>query len=145
VIVRGNASKWTGAEFFDIACDQGQRLILAAGLRQAGTGDWEYRAPFVLEAPASDLEFRIWVDEGSDLSVQEVELASVEPANGYERSGKEAVECGAEEHVDGDPLVSEHGAAKADQAKGRAASELDGAARIEPATEHQALSTGDEG
>ena len=74
IVMNGHASQWTEREWIDIACDKGERRILHASLGGLSTGDWKYEAEFILETTATDLEFRLWVEKGSQLSVDGIEL-----------------------------------------------------------------------
>ena len=77
IVMNGHASQWTGFEWVDIACDKGGRRILHTNMNNLNTDDWKYEAEFVLETAAADLEFRLWVADGSQFSIKSIELVPV--------------------------------------------------------------------
>ncbi|GAA0574240.1 glycosyltransferase [Caenispirillum bisanense] len=76
--VHGTAARCTGDEWVDVVCDQGGRRLLHQGLNDMGGGKWQFERLFALESSVSDLEFRLWVDEGSDLTLDGIVLEKVE-------------------------------------------------------------------
>ncbi|TXF10931.1 glycosyltransferase [Pelomicrobium methylotrophicum] len=76
--MHGTAARWTGGEWVDVACKAGEQQILQQSLSGMKEGNWQFERLFALESSVSDLEFRLWVDEGSDLTLDGIVLEKVE-------------------------------------------------------------------
>ncbi|TAM06458.1 MAG: glycosyltransferase [Paraburkholderia sp.] len=79
---RGTVSSLTGREFLDIAHDQGRRQVFMARADAFHTGKLIYSGEFVLEANADDLEFRLYVADGTRMTIDGVELAPLVESHG---------------------------------------------------------------
>lgn len=77
IVMNGNALYWTGFEWLDVACDKGELRILHTSLDSLNKGSWKYEAEFMLKIATTDLEFRLWVAEDSQLSVDSIQLVPV--------------------------------------------------------------------
>lgn len=77
LIVTGTAEQGTGHEWMDVAYARGKCRVLYISLDRLPKGAWQQSVAFTLEKGVSDLQFRLWVDEGTRLAVDGIELAPV--------------------------------------------------------------------
>jgi glycosyltransferase involved in cell wall biosynthesis len=74
VTMNGTAARCTGGEWMDVACEKGERVLLRQPLNGVGAGPWQIDVSFTLETPVSDIEFRLWVDEDSELTLEGISV-----------------------------------------------------------------------
>jgi hypothetical protein len=60
-----------------MSCSSGTEQLLHCALTPANAGDWTQTIDFKLRHPVSDIEFRLWVGERSDLSLNRLEILPV--------------------------------------------------------------------
>ncbi len=70
----GTAARFTGGEWVDVVCKKGEQRLLHQALNGMSVGSWQFEDFFTLEFPVSDIEFRLWVEEGSELTLDRVTL-----------------------------------------------------------------------
>jgi hypothetical protein len=70
----GRAQHWDGGEYFDVCCSAGNVQLLHGVLSFAAAGEWTHTATFVLTNAITDIEFRLWVAERSELSLVRMEI-----------------------------------------------------------------------
>ncbi|MCE5360650.1 MAG: glycosyltransferase, partial [Acidithiobacillus sp.] len=70
----GTSVRFSGSEWVDVACEKGERRLLHQALNGMGVGDWQFEGFFTLEAPVSDIEFRLWVEDGSEMTLDRATL-----------------------------------------------------------------------
>jgi len=75
IVWRGSASKWSGREWLEIVADRNRKRILFVQPANLKPGQWRYEAEFVLDGDVTDIEFRMHVDEGAELTVDGIEIA----------------------------------------------------------------------
>lgn len=70
----GMAQQWDGSEYFDVCCSAGNVQLLHGVLSFAAAGEWTHTATFELPNAITDIEFRLWVGEHSELSLARMEI-----------------------------------------------------------------------
>jgi glycosyltransferase involved in cell wall biosynthesis len=88
-------AKCMGGARMDVVCEKAQRRLLHKELNGIGVGQWQIVVSFTLESPVSDLEFRLWVDEDSELTLEGISISPVaesqpDSALGNEKSDDDA-------------------------------------------------------
>lgn len=73
VTVKGEASNWSGSEVLEVACSRGE-VILAKRLLDGPPDIWDITLDFEVKSSVDDLEVRLSVCSGSDLSVDEIRI-----------------------------------------------------------------------
>lgn len=73
VVIRGELGGTAEARM-DVAVDQGQRILAESALDETDARDHLLALPIVLDAPCTDLEVRVWVNGGTNLSISMIEI-----------------------------------------------------------------------
>lgn len=79
VIVRGSADYFSGEEWLDIVCDQGNKKMAHFPLQeQGGCGVWQEMRGLDIGAECTDFEIRLWVTERTRLRLSDIELKKID-------------------------------------------------------------------
>jgi len=73
--VFGTAVRCTGGEWVDVACERGEKRLLFQELNRTVVGDWHFEGYFTLDTQVTDLEFRLWVNEESELTLEGISVS----------------------------------------------------------------------
>lgn len=79
--LHGSASQWTGGERLDIVADQGRTLIQKTDLKGLTKGKWLHDVEFILDTGVTDFEFRMYVDDHTEVVVDGVQIVLLDDSN----------------------------------------------------------------
>jgi GT2 family glycosyltransferase len=79
LVVKGTADHWTGEEWLDIACDNGERKLLHLNLPRHTAGTWQEQCEFILDSACIDLEMRMFVSDKTNTTVEGISLLPKAP------------------------------------------------------------------
>jgi len=78
IVWRGSASQWTGREWLEVVADRSLKRIQYVQPANMKPGQWQYEVEFALDADAADIEFRMYVDAGTELMVDGFEVVPLD-------------------------------------------------------------------
>jgi len=77
LVINGFAEKLQGGEWLDVCCNKGKTILARAPVTLILTGMWQQILDFNLDCPVHDLEMRLFVESGSNLSVHSLVKAKI--------------------------------------------------------------------
>jgi glycosyltransferase involved in cell wall biosynthesis len=76
--IAGSAQAWSGKEWFQVACENGEHPLLHLPLPAMPRGRWSIEREVTLDRDWPDVEVRLWVDEVTRVGVESVEIAPLQ-------------------------------------------------------------------
>jgi len=80
IVLRGTAARWAGGEWLDLVSDGGRQQLSYFGMSSLPKDGDSWHAEFALADSVADFEFRVFVQQDTQLDVEAIELTSLEPA-----------------------------------------------------------------
>lgn len=71
--MNGRVRQSHGDEYFDVSCSSGTELLQYGVLKLQDGENWSHTVILELSHPVADIEFRLWVNDRSDLSLVQIE------------------------------------------------------------------------
>lgn len=79
--LHGTAKHWTGHEWVDVTCDQGERHLMKVALSNMDEGEWRFEHEFLVESSVEDLAIRLSVNSTSDFVLRGIDAEKNQSAN----------------------------------------------------------------
>jgi hypothetical protein len=77
VVFSGKAYGLNGKERFDVCTDSGKKIVAEGLLSHIESGHFDFILDFFLESNKNDIEFRLSVEDRSQISLQKVEIINL--------------------------------------------------------------------